>query len=1842
MAARRPGLVAKKIMVAGRLGKRHQRTYWVRPNVAANVRLRKAAAEGERVVAPGGADLQTVHPRAGLKAFFSSRGRNLSDQEINNLIGLFKRPDGKMVTGDDFNRLYANPGIKQFTLREPYSPRRYAPWGEEDFKNVMVNGAPKQVAFKVRLDIASLNVDSNTMGISVRVMGTPVFPAGHPRAGEPTGEGDVQMSSGTMDRSFTRSNGELSIYHAYFFMEARYQNSGLGGEVIKNQFKQYEEFGVNKVSVSAASMGRYFWPRLGFEQTPSGRENMHANLVNHLRRTQRGEGDIRDCSNPDGNYPKWGKLEKPLYGDPRNPTRVTGKRLYTVEELSAIYNPAGKSSQQMVSIAVPVVMPNGTVKDVQLLKDVQLSGGGSFSGNVKIGVGEKTYENVREYLKLRPPQGTPEGAAFDAAEQVRLREQAALKPLNEAQSLALLEPERRAALERQQREAAERQAREAAALAARQEAERVQRERAAIAQPILNPAGQPSAQDIRNLLNNRVNSTEWDAVQRLAPNARQAWVAQASPIQGAERQRAVNAMTGALSAERVVQGRELARRLRLAGMEADAAIVDSTVASHLSEGEQRARADVRRGNTGALDAFNAAVAAGDAALATRVAGQAQEIAALQTRQNQAAQTQQQQAAVAQTTQQVAATQEAERQRRLGAEPASAPRGSRNIAQFESTRAALLGQGDDAAREAWINSNASQRQRRREAYDEATGRAAMARADYATREAAILREQGLNREATNATNRARRYRQEAEARRTEWAQLTAARTPAPPPPVATSQAAPQTTAQASQRVNALQAAEREFQRARDVYMQTPSIDGMRVVANQRAMQEAEQRLNILRAQSQEIAIAPPRATVAANTAARDAARQPIPRLTEFDMSDAERQSTVADLRQRATLRMEDVREAMPGAQARLAAATAGQNGTPEQRRKYRAAEREMAMLKRREEALGRVLAIRDSDSLPMQASRAIKAMQDDEATREYVRGHEAIDRMKERFDITAVAAEAGRRAEAADRARNSIEIPRGASTAEHSAALDRQAIARREYQRLADIASNLHLLETYLQESPDSMVRSVEMTAVNRAAETERQIHEMLGRPMPAVPAVPAPVAQPQAAGPRPPTTATEIARATALRGLQDQARTMRAPLEAKLTALGAENQARYDAWQASIIGTGNPTARVEALRAAYQESQGRVNALQGRIASLQGLEAMPADQADGLGQRLVNARQRINSEIGDAAAATRRANEARAARVTATERVQTRARRELTNLNQEVNQLNERYAALQADVERDGGAANPRIFDRMAAITAERDRLAAKRAPLRDIVNNVNLHESDAAIEEATRTVNGKADATSTRQAAARQAIERMAPQAGAMIERQSAKISELQDRYEQARQTGTGDERLELLSAIDREQGIRQQLNRIASGQANEEDVANVGAIEDVILGKEVRNTERINRGARIIQQRLRGQAVARLNAQRAVTEDAKKEVDDALREAQAAQNENMYSPRTNAAMARWQEAIAKHNNAQDIEERMERVAENRETDRDRVEVDILERALTGKTSRAGQQAAEAAGLASRADENIALAASRLRRAEQNQRLMPGPESERAYNQAVTQAADAAVQREALRAIESGAPLTPEGYRAAQRILRDKQLSGAERLQVKRVVEQEEQRRDAAAAAERAAVEARFRVVLKQAKSQASSMLEAQTAEVERLRAVRDGMLDEDGYMPTGPMIAKVADVEESLAKAEALQTSMRRIARKELTPTDAAELESTAQAMAAKEGRIREREEARAKAEQEAAAAAEQARTRALQVQREAEEQEQQAEAPQTTGTPLERLAQVREGQPQYAQRAGRGRRSNLRVRL
>ena len=47
MAARRPGLVAKKISVQGRGGKRHQRTYWVKPNIAQVVRLRRAKAAGE-------------------------------------------------------------------------------------------------------------------------------------------------------------------------------------------------------------------------------------------------------------------------------------------------------------------------------------------------------------------------------------------------------------------------------------------------------------------------------------------------------------------------------------------------------------------------------------------------------------------------------------------------------------------------------------------------------------------------------------------------------------------------------------------------------------------------------------------------------------------------------------------------------------------------------------------------------------------------------------------------------------------------------------------------------------------------------------------------------------------------------------------------------------------------------------------------------------------------------------------------------------------------------------------------------------------------------------------------------------------------------------------------------------------------------------------------------------------------------------------------------------------------------------------------------------------------------------------------------------------------------------------------------------------------------------------------------------------------------------------------------------------------------------------------------------------------------------------------------------------
>jgi len=72
---------------------------------------------------------------------------------------------------------------------------------------------------------------------------------------------------GTLNRSLTRSGGELEVYQAALFLDDSVQGSGVGSWMINRQFEMYEQLGVSVVDIAPAEVGRYYWAKVGYKMS---------------------------------------------------------------------------------------------------------------------------------------------------------------------------------------------------------------------------------------------------------------------------------------------------------------------------------------------------------------------------------------------------------------------------------------------------------------------------------------------------------------------------------------------------------------------------------------------------------------------------------------------------------------------------------------------------------------------------------------------------------------------------------------------------------------------------------------------------------------------------------------------------------------------------------------------------------------------------------------------------------------------------------------------------------------------------------------------------------------------------------------------------------------------------------------------------------------------------------------------------------------------------------------------------------------------------------------------------------------------------------------------------------------------------------------------------------------------------------------------------------------------------------------------------------------------------------------------------------------------------------------
>lgn len=106
---------------------------------------------------------------------------------------------------------------------------------------------------------------------------------GHDAFAGVTGKRDVSVNGGyasvqfiteigsdvRLVRTFRRDEGKLAVHHDFLRLADKLQGEGIGPRVISKQLEAYEALGVDQIDLDAAWVGRYYWPKLGFDATPT-------------------------------------------------------------------------------------------------------------------------------------------------------------------------------------------------------------------------------------------------------------------------------------------------------------------------------------------------------------------------------------------------------------------------------------------------------------------------------------------------------------------------------------------------------------------------------------------------------------------------------------------------------------------------------------------------------------------------------------------------------------------------------------------------------------------------------------------------------------------------------------------------------------------------------------------------------------------------------------------------------------------------------------------------------------------------------------------------------------------------------------------------------------------------------------------------------------------------------------------------------------------------------------------------------------------------------------------------------------------------------------------------------------------------------------------------------------------------------------------------------------------------------------------------------------------------------------------------------------------------------------
>lgn len=357
MAARRPGLVAKKIATRGKQNKSVLRTYWVLPDYKQAQRLHRLKQQARA------GELPTTDSKTALGAWCKAKGFDIGPGGPAVLQAFFKQPGKPPLVAEDFEAMFGDPGphkilVQDYVRDSDGKPIRDDNTRQDKVAPVLTEGGAQQYrTIPFATQIEKITIDADRVMVQAKIM-------------DP---GPPATVAGSMFRVFSKgAENTLTVEHEYLAIDARYSGGGLGTTLLQKQLGAYPGLGVTEVKVGATWVGRYTWASMGFQMEAPAQRALTRQFARYIETIQTGE--------------------TPLLKGPDEP--------YTERELKSVYDWKGLS-YKAAAAEIPVYNPTTGRTDMrklgkEFLLDENTDG---WNGGIPLDNGA-SHARVEEYLKL--------------------------------------------------------------------------------------------------------------------------------------------------------------------------------------------------------------------------------------------------------------------------------------------------------------------------------------------------------------------------------------------------------------------------------------------------------------------------------------------------------------------------------------------------------------------------------------------------------------------------------------------------------------------------------------------------------------------------------------------------------------------------------------------------------------------------------------------------------------------------------------------------------------------------------------------------------------------------------------------------------------------------------------------------------------------------------------------------------------------------------------------------------------------------------------------------------------------------------------------------------------------------------------------------------------------------------------------------------------------------------------------------------------------------------------------------------------------------------------------------